>query len=131
MATTATQIITELNTSLGWLEVNNITGTWGCYIVGIKGTKSDNDIFNIDDLKYVVLEVGIDSGIEGSPITLTRIKLNFNEETSSDKNLNKKTALTKLTQMPSTIYLKPIAFADQSKEYLEGKMPISINVIPF
>lgn len=129
MATT--QIMTNLNTAQGWLKVDNITGTWGCYIVGIKGVIADDDIFNVNDLKYVVLEVGIDSGIEGSPITLTRIKLNFNEETSSDKNLNSKTALAKLTQMPTTIYLKPIAFADQTKEYLEGKMSVSINVIPF
>lgn len=131
MATTTTKIIESLNTSNGWLQASNITGTWGCYVIGVKGEPITTDTFNINDLKYVVLEIGIDSGISGKPITLTRIKLNFNEETSLDKELNSKTALTKLTQMPSTIYLKPVAFADQTKEYLEGKMNVSINVIPF
>lgn len=125
-----TKIIETLDTSR-WYSVSNITGTWGCYIIGIKGESSTTDVFDIKDLKYIVLEVGIDSGIDQSPITLTRIKLNFNEETSSDPNLNSKTALAKLTQMPSTVYLKPIAFADQNKEYLSGTINVSINVIPF
>ena len=126
-----TQIIESLDTSKGWLQASNVTGTWGCYVIGVKGAKVDTDVFDVNDLKYVVLEIGIDSGIEKSPITLTRIKLNFNEETSSDKETNAKTALAKLTQMPSTIYFKPVAFADQTKEYLEGKINVSVNVIPF
>lgn len=126
-----TQIISELDTSMGWLEVSNITGTWGCYIIGIKGESVESDVFDVKDLKYIVMEVGIDSGIAGSPITLTRIKLNFAEETSSDPILNSKTALAKLTQMPSKIYMKPIAFANDIKEYMQGKLNVSINVIPF
>lgn len=127
----ATQIIDKLDTSVGWLSATNITGDHGCYVVGIKGTKTTEDIFDIKDLKYIVLEIGIDSGIENSPITLTRLKLNFSDETSSDRELNEKTSLSKLTQLPSTIYIKPVAFGDQSKEYTSGKMPVSINVIPF
>lgn len=130
MAST-TQIMNKLDTSIGWLSATNITGTHGCYVVGIKGTSSDGDLFNIEYLKYVVLEIGIDSGIENSPITLTRIKLNFSDETSSDKDLNEKTALSKLVQLPSTIYIRPVAFGDQVKEYTSGKMPVSVNVIPF
>lgn len=127
----ATQIMENLNTSIGWLSATNVTGDHGCYIIGVKGTSSEDDALDIKDLKYVVLEIGIDSGIENKPITLTRVKLNFSEETSSEKEINEKTALTKISQLPSTIYLKPIAFGDQTKEYLAGKMPVSINVLPF
>ena len=131
MANTVTQIMEKLDTSTGWLSATNITGTHGCYVIGIKGTKAEGDVFDIKDLKYVVIEVGIDSGIENKPITLTRIKLNFADPTSSDEDLNNKTALSQLVQLPSTIYLKPIAFGDQIKEYTSGKMPVSVNVIPF
>lgn len=131
MANTVTQIMEKLDTSTGWLSATNITGAHGCYVIGIKGTKAEGDAFDIKDLKYVVIEVGIDSGIENKPITLTRIKLNFADPTSSDEDLNNKTALSQLVQLPSTIYLKPIAFGDQIKEYTSGKMPVSVNVIPF
>lgn len=129
MATT--QIVTELDTSKGWLEATNVTGNSGCYVIAIKEAKTASDAFDIANLKYIVLEVGIDSGITNNPITLTRLKLNFTDETSSDASLNAKTALGRLTQMPATIYLKPIAFADETKEYTSGKMPVSINVLPF
>ena len=124
------QIIGRLDTSI-WTSVSNITGTWGCYLVGIKGESVETDTIDVKNLSYVVLEIGIDSGISQSPITITRVKLNFNEETSSDPNLNSKTALAKLTQMPSTIHLRPIAFADQNKEYLSGTINVSVNAIPF
>lgn len=124
------KIINNLDTST-WTPVDNITGTWGCYLIGVKGEPIDTDKINVNDLKYIVFEVGIDSGIEQSPITLTRIKLNFSEETSTDPILNSKTAIAKLTQMPARVYLKPISFADQTKEYTSGTVNVSVNVIQF
>ena len=124
------KIINNLDTST-WTPVDNITGAWGCYLIGVKGEPIDTDKINVNDLKYVVFEVGIDSGIEQNPITLTRIKLNFSEETSTDPILNSKTAIAKLTQMPARVYLKPISFADQTKEYTSGTVNVSVNVIQF
>lgn len=77
------------------------------------------------------MDIGIDSGIKDKPITISRVKLNFNEETSSDADLNKKTAMTKVSQLPTDIYLRITSFADSVKEYKVGSMPVSINIAPF
>lgn len=65
-----TQIIETLDISKGWLEASNVTSTNGAFIIAIKGTQSTTDICKLDDVKYVVLEIGIPSGIENKPITL-------------------------------------------------------------
>ena len=127
---TITKIMSNLNTS-EWIKATSVTGNHGAYIIAIKEAKTATDICSIDDLKYVVMEVGIDSGLTDKPLTVTRIKLNFNEETSSDLDLNAKTAFTRISQMPSTLYFKVVSYGDATKEYKEGTMPVSINVLPF
>ena len=127
-----TKIIEALDTSKGWLQAQNASGEHGLFVIGIKGSPIDGSGLPIDNLKYVVLELGIPSGIENKPITLQMIKLNFDDITSfDDKDLNSKTACVKLGAMPSTIYIRPVAFGDGLKEVKEGIMPISINVLAF
>lgn len=127
-----TQIIETLDIGKGWLEASNVTGANGAFFIAIKGPHSDTSACNIADVKYIVLEIGIPSGIENKPITLQFLKLNFSDITSfDDVDLNNKTACARIGTLPSTIYMRPIAYADASKEYKNGTMPISINVLPF
>lgn len=78
------------------------------------------------------MEIGIDSGISNKPITIQRVKLDFSEETSSDKELNKITALTKVTQLPNSIYLRVVSFNSiNGDQYTKGSMPVGINITPF
>ena len=126
------QIIDSCDISKGWLQTDNISGSTGAFIIGIKGSASKNDTFDIKDLSYIVLEIGIPSGLDAKPLSYQRVKLNFKDITSFDDiELNNKTAYAKIGPMPSTIYIKPVTFADQMKEYTTGKMPISINVLPY
>ena len=119
------------NAAFVWKSATGITGSNGAYLTAIKGTATESDTISLDNLRYVVLELGIDSGISGKPITVANIKLNFNEQTSTDSDLNKKTAMTKIGVYPSNIYYRVLVFADESKEYKEGSLPVSINTLAF
>lgn len=127
-----TQIIDTLDTSKGWLQASNATGANGAFVIAIKGSNSETSACKVSDVKYIILEIGIPSGIENKPITLQHLKLNFSEITNfDDLDLDSKTACARIGVMPSTIYMKPVAYADASREYKSGTMPISINVLPF
>lgn len=128
MATT--NIISRTNIDSGWVLYSLGTNI-GAYLIAIKDPKTATDTFDINELKYITMDIGIDSGIKDKPITISRVKLNFNEETSSDADLNKKTAMTKVSQLPTDIYLRITSFADSVKEYKVGSMPVSINIAPF
>ena len=65
-----TEIIEALDTSRGWLQAQNASGEHGLFVIGIKGAATENSALPIAELKYVVLELGIPSGIESKPITL-------------------------------------------------------------
>ena len=87
------KLIEALDISRGWLFVENVNNTHGVFFIAIKEAATEASALPIDDLKYVVLELGIPSGIENKPITLQTIKLNFDDITSfDDKVLNSKTA---------------------------------------
>lgn len=117
--------------SFEWKSSEAVTGTNGAYLTAIKSTPTANDTIPLKTLKYIILELGIDSGISGKPITVANIKLNFSEQTSTDADLNDKTAMTKIGVYPTPLYYRVLAFADQTKEYTSGKLPVSINTLTF
>lgn len=125
-----TKIMSNLNTT-DWIKTTGSMGTHGAYIIAIKESKTSLDKFDISDLNYFVMEVGIESGITDKPITVTRVKLNFKDDTSSDPVVNSKTACVKLGPMPSTLYFKVVGYGTPTKEYTDGNMPVSVNVLPF
>lgn len=119
------------------IEKTNIDSSWmsyslgsnnGMYVIAIKGAKATTDVFDVNDLKYITMDVGIDSGIKDKPLAIARLKLNFDEFTSDDVSLNKKTAFARLNQLPTDIYLRVTSFADSTKEYKTGSMSVSINI---
>ena len=126
------KIIDTLDIDKGWLQAQNVSTEHGLFIIGIKGAADDNAAISLDNLKYVVLELGIPSGIDQKPITLQMIKLNFDDTTSlDDRDLDSKTAYVKTGPMPSTIYMRPVAYSDGINEVKTGSMPISINILAF
>lgn len=56
--------------SFQWKSSDAVTGNNGAFITAIKGTATETDTIPLDTLKYIVLELGIDSGISGKPITI-------------------------------------------------------------
>lgn len=123
-------ISTEKDINSGWFGVENASGDHGLFIIGIKGSPIDGSALPIEDLKYVLLELGIPSGI--GPITLQMIKLDFDNITSFDnQDLNNRTAYVKIGAIPSKVCIRTVAYSDGSKEIRDGIMPVSINVLPF
>jgi hypothetical protein len=114
-----------------WKTASSITGSHGAYIIAIKGKEMEGSTVNINDLKYIILELGIDSGISGSPLTLSNVKLNFDDFTSTDKDTNIKTAMARIGVFPTPLCYRVVAFADNSKEYKTGTLPVSINITTF
>lgn len=115
-----------------WLSLSNLSSTHGFFMIAIKGSEMADSACSLANLKYLVLELGIPSGIDEKPITFQVVKLNFDDCTSlDDPELDAKTACAKIGPMPSTIYLRAIAFSDGDTEYKSGKMPVSINILPF
>ena len=117
--------------SFVWKSSSAVTGNHGAYLTALKGTETETDTIKLDKLSYVVVELGVESGISNKPITVANIKLNFREQTSTDEELNKKTAMTKIGVYPSPLYYRVLCFADESKEYKSGKLPVSINTLTF
>lgn len=114
-----------------WVPANATTGTHGACAIAIKGNATESDACDINDLKYIMLEFGINSGIEDHPLTILRVKFDFNNSLSSDPTIIEKAAFSKLPPLPTPFYLKAVAFGDSKKEYKEGYMPVSINFLPY
>jgi hypothetical protein len=58
----------------GW-KTFDVGENFGVYLIAVKGNKTEDDVMSIDELKNVVVEIGIDSGIPDSPIAIQRINL--------------------------------------------------------
>ena len=124
----ATTIIETTNIDSGWLQLSPGENR-GVYLVAIKGKKTIADAMSIDELKSVIVEIGIDSGISGHPITIQRCAFRFNEKWG-DAALDGVAALSQTSMLPKTgAFIKVVAFSDGFNEIKAGKMPISINMM--
>ena len=124
----ATTIIETTNIDSGWLQFSPGENR-GVYLVAIKGSKTNTDAMSIDELKSVIVEIGIDSGITGHPITIQSCTFRFNEKWG-DAALDGVVALSQTSMLPKTnAFIKVAAFSDGFKEIKAGRMPISINMM--
>lgn len=124
----AVSILTESNIDSGWVS-SDIGENSGAYLIAIKGTAGESDPLPIEDLKYMTLEVGIDSGIDKHPMPVQRVFFRF-DSNSDDENLNNVATLGQLPKLPKTgTFFRVVAFSDSMKEYKSGKMPVSINIV--
>ena len=117
-------LIGQICTDDGWQLVNNPNKDF--YLIAIKGTKAKNDTIDPANVKRIKFEIGVDSGIEGKPITVGYVALNFDEVTSSDADLNRITAFTRLVY-PTAFYIRVVSLYDAKGE-VKGKAVTSISI---
>jgi hypothetical protein len=60
----------------GWKQFD-IGENFGVYIIAVKDKSMDEDTVNVNDVKNIVVELGIDSGVANKPIPTQRINLQF------------------------------------------------------
>ena len=99
-----------------------------CYLIAIKEKETKKDTINVESVKKLRFELGIESGIEGKPITIQYINLDFNDITSGNNEINKITAFTRLTGLPNDFYIRLTAIDDGTKEFKTGETAISVNI---
>ena len=120
------KIISKL--TLGqWLQTD-IDGFNYCYLIAVKGTKQDGDVVDPKDVRRIVFEIGIDCGVNGKPLTIQRVNINFNDEISPNNELNDLVRGVKLANIPNEFYIKAVSVDDGKKEITSGNVAIEINV---
>lgn len=120
------KIISKL--TLGqWLQTD-IDGFNYCYLIAVKGTKQASDTIDPKDVRRITLEIGIDCGVVGKPLTIQRVNINFNDEISPNNELNDLVRAVRLTNVPNEFYIKVVSVDDGKKEITEGSVSIEINV---
>ena len=73
-------------------------------------------------------DTSVESGKKGCPFTIGYLNLNFNEISSSNVELNKITALTKVMGYPSTFYIRPIDMTGERSVVTEGVASVAVYV---
>lgn len=119
-----TKIITQA--TLGtWLQTS-INDFNYCYLVAKKETPTKTDTLDVEKVKSMVIELGIDSGVENHPITIKRVTLSFKDALYRDEQLDNRVTYALLNNIPSSFYIKVLSVNDGDKDYFEGKVSISV-----
>lgn len=125
-----TEIIDSIDFTDDWESVELDTGLHTAYLIAIKGDKSDTDVCDLDAVVAVTLEIGIESGVTNQYLTILRPTLYFNQFTSSNEEMNKKSAFVRLDNLPTEFYIKVLGVQTFDKSYHSGTLDISFNVNP-
>lgn len=101
-------IINKLKLDGTWTKVN--LNDDGLYLIAIKekAKKLKEKEIESNKVNKIYFELGIDSGIKDKPITINRISLDFNDETSDNEDINSITAFTRVQGLPKEFYIRPI-----------------------
>lgn len=116
-------------------------GTWfktdidnfnSCYLIAIKDVKGKTDTIDPKDLKKIIFDLGIDSGITDVPLPIGRVTLNFEDVLTPESELNGKAASFRLTNIPSEFYIKAVSIIINdngvSKQVTEGEVALNVNI---
>ena len=122
-----TNIINRLKLNDNWVSVDLKTFN-SCYLIAIKEKQSKTDNIDVNLVRKIRFEIGIDSGIKNKPLTIQYLNINFNDITASDNEINKITAFSRLTNLPNQFYIKVVSIDDGNKEIKTGETSISINL---
>ncbi len=111
-----------------WVKIN-LKKKADFYVIAIKNLKSKTG-FDVKDIQSIRFEIGIDSGIKDSPITVGYFNLNFKDCTSSSNSINDRTAFFQCTSCNSSFYLKPISAGlySDANGLSKGNLPIALNI---
>lgn len=121
------KILKNINLDNSWTKVN-LKKYNDFYLIGLKKDKINKkkDTLDKDCVKKIRFEVAIDSGKKNKYLTVNYITLNFTDLSSSDNQLNSISALTRVTNYPSTFYIRPVDITGETSTVNEGRCSIEI-----
>lgn len=123
-------ILSKIKLDNNWVSVD-IGNYNDCYVILVKESIGKKDTINPKDIQTISFELGIDSGIKNKPITISRFSINFSEMTSRDEDVNSITGFTKLQNIPSNFYVRPIAMYNNNNNRIDkGDVNIALNIHP-
>ena len=126
MAITNISSVIELGSKWSKVDLGDLNSF---YLIGIKEEKENSTDIDPKAIKILNFEVGIESGIKDTYLTIGHITLNFDEFTSKDSAINKVTAMTRCLNYPSIFYIKPSdAITYDNVKYAKGNINIDINL---
>lgn len=98
------------------------------YLIGLKKSKINKrkDTLDKDCVKKIRFEIAIPSGKKNKYLTINYLTLNFSDLSSSDLELNNISAITKVTNYPSTFFIKAIDMTGESSVVTEGRCSIEV-----
>lgn len=112
-----------------WLETDLDDQNYA-YLIAVKATQAqEGDVVAPKDVRNIIFELGIESGVTNKPLTIQRVVLNFNDEISPNNDLNEIARGAKLTHLPGDkIYIKAISVDNGKEEIKSGTVNISVNI---
>lgn len=112
-----------------WLETDLDDQSYA-YLIAVKAASAqEGDIVAPKDVRQIVFELGIESGVTNKPLTIQRVVLNFNDEISPENDLNEIARGAKLTHLPGDkIFIKCVSIDDGKKQIKTGTVNISVNI---
>lgn len=101
-------LISKLKLDNNWIKVNLNDDSFYLIAIKEKVKKLKDKEIQSNKVDKIYFEIGIDSGIKDKPITINRISLDFNDETSEDTDINSITAFNRFQGFPKEFYIRAI-----------------------
>lgn len=126
MAIKTISSVVELGSAWAKIDLGDLNSF---YLIGIKEEKEDSTQIDPKSIKLLSFEVGVESGISNTYLTIGHITLNFDDFTSKDEIINKATAMTRCLNYPSVFYIRPSdAITYDNVKHTKGIVNIDINL---
>ena len=129
MITSGKKVLKNINLNGEWTKIN-LKKYNDFYLIGIKKDKINKkkDTLDKDCVKKIRFEVAIASGKKDKYLTVNYMTLNFSDMSSSDSELNNISALTKVTNYPSTFFIRAVDMTGESSIVNEGRCSIEVYI---
>lgn len=129
MITSGKKVLKNINLNGEWTKIN-LKKYNDFYLIGIKKDKINKkkDTLDKDCVKKIRFEVAIASGKKDKYLTVNYMTLNFSDTSSSDSELNNISALTKVTNYPSTFFIRAVDMTGESSIVNEGRCSIEVYI---
>ena len=126
MAIKSISSVIELGSAWAKIDLGDLNSF---YLIGIKEEKENSNDIDPKTVKILNFEVGVESGLENTYLTIGHITLNFDEFTSKDNVINKATAMTRCLNYPSIFYIRHSdAITYDNVKHVKGIVNIDINL---
>lgn len=122
-----TQILSRAKIKDNWVQID-LSNKHSAYLIAVKNPKTAQDTIDVDKVRRIMVELAIDSGITSKPITIQYVNFDFKDKTSSEADIDIRTAFVRLIGIPSIFYVRIVAIDDGLNEYKTGETAISFNL---